>query len=684
MLIKRLLIENLRSYENQEIIFPKGSILLSGDVGAGKTTLLLAIEFALFGLQPGQKGSSILRNGADEGKVILEFEVENKNIIIERNLKRSKKSVNQDRVCLTIDGEKFEQSITEIKTKVLKLLNYPLEFTKKTNLLYRFTVYTPQEEMKQIILESSELRLDTLRYVFGIDKYKRIKENAEILTTKLREKIKINESAIKDLEECKENLKQKIENLNSLKEKQKVVIENYENAVKLRESKEKIKKDIEEKINEKKNLENEKSKSLLLISEKSQQIISLNNTIKSLKEEIENTKKITFDEGEFKNIDEKIRFQENKESESQKSYMDILSKINSDESKKIEAENLKLKILGLKKCPTCLQEVSEEYKKNIFSKINNEIRKIEENIRELYTKKDKLVEDLDFIKKTKGDLVKRKSELELLKIKIENLKEKEKRINDIESQRSSIEKDIELLKKHLVIVEKSISDYSKYDSLFLNIEKELRESKLKEEECIIKKIQMEKDIQFLEEQINDKMLEIEKKEDIKRKISNLKEIEYWISENFINFLLFTEKQLMITLKDEFSKLFSKWFSILVSDSLSAKLDEDFSPIIEQQDYELDYDFLSGGERTAVALAYRLALNQVINSFLSNIKTKDLIILDEPTDGFSSQQLDKMRDVLNQLNVKQLVMVSHEPKIENFVDTIIKITKESGITKVESA
>ena len=102
---------------------------------------------------------------------------------------------------------------------------------------------------------------------------------------------------------------------------------------------------------------------------------------------------------------------------------------------------------------------------------------------------------------------------------------------------------------------------------------------------------------------------------------------------------------MLKLREEFSKLFSNWFSILVPEGLSAKLDEQFSPVIQQQDYELSYDYLSGGERTAVALAYRLALNQVINSLLSKIKTRDLIILDEPTDGFSESQLDKMRDAL---------------------------------------
>jgi DNA repair protein SbcC/Rad50 len=75
------------------------------------------------------------------------------------------------------------------------------------------------------------------------------------------------------------------------------------------------------------------------------------------------------------------------------------------------------------------------------------------------------------------------------------------------------------------------------------------------------------------------------------------------------------------------------------------------------------------------------LNQTINSVLSEIKTKGLVILDEPTDGFSKQQLNKMRDVLQQLNIEQLIIVSHDQTIESFVDNIIKLTKEDGISKV---
>jgi exonuclease SbcC len=159
-------------------------------------------------------------------------------------------------------------------------------------------------------------------------------------------------------------------------------------------------------------------------------------------------------------------------------------------------------------------------------------------------------------------------------------------------------------------------------------------------------------------------------------------LEDWISKQFVPVISFVERNVLVKLKSEFSKLFSEWFSMLVSDSFNVYLNDDFTPIIEQQDYELDYNYLSGGERTAIALAYRLALNQVINSLLSKIKTKDLVILDEPTDGFSSAQLDKMREVLDELNVAQLIIVSHEQKIEGFVDNVIRLKKENGVSFIE--
>src|SRR3990167_4840495 len=118
MKLKKIVLENIRSYKSQEVEFPEGSILLSGDIGSGKTTILLAIEFALFGLQPGQKGSSLLRNDKNEGIIVLEFEIEGKQVIIERRLKRGK-SISQEYTSVIIDNQKQEKSISEIKNIIL-------------------------------------------------------------------------------------------------------------------------------------------------------------------------------------------------------------------------------------------------------------------------------------------------------------------------------------------------------------------------------------------------------------------------------------------------------------------------------------------------------------------------------------------------------------------------------------
>lgn len=144
MRIKRVWLKNIRSYEEGEINLPEGSVLLSGDIGAGKTTVLLALEFALFGLQRGVlSGAGLLRNGKDNGTIRVCLEMGGKEIEVERTLKRTKDSVAQDSGFLTIDNEKKELSATELKNSILQFLNYPPEFLTKTDVLYRYTVYTP-------------------------------------------------------------------------------------------------------------------------------------------------------------------------------------------------------------------------------------------------------------------------------------------------------------------------------------------------------------------------------------------------------------------------------------------------------------------------------------------------------------------------------------------------------------
>jgi DNA repair protein SbcC/Rad50 len=681
MFIKKIKLSNIRSYENQEIEFLEGSTLLSGDIGSGKTSILLGIEFALFGLQPGQRGSSLLRNGANEGKVNIEFEIDGKNIIIERTLKKGK-TISQDYCSIIIDNEKRELSVTELKNKVLELLNYPKEFSKKQNILYKFTVYTPQEEMKQIILQDPDTRINTLRHIFGIDKYKRILENISSLLSKIREEERNKEGLIGNLEQNKLTLFEKESDLEtknySLTSIEKELFLKQEERKKIQDENDEILKKIEEKNK----VQQEIEKTQIVISNKNEIINENKRSIKEIHNQIEELNKLSFNDSEIKEIEERLSFNKKEKEKNYQKNLEIISQINSINYKNEENNKIEQKFSNLEICPTCLQEVDAVYRANVLNSLHS---KRVENNRNLENLKEEDKKILENIKKIDEDISlneKKLQELNILKIKLQNIKEKQNRLEEFEKSNKFLEKDINLLEEHITTMNASLKELTSFEEAFREKKEELEKALREEKNYEIKVAELRKEIEVFSIQIEELKIKIEKTQQIKRQLDYLNELENWLSKNFVPIVTHIEKNVMTKLKLDFSKLFEEWFCMLVSDNFNIHLSDDFTPIIEQQDYEIDYTYLSGGERTAIALAYRLALNQVINSLLSKIKTKDLVILDEPTDGFSEQQLDKMRDVLQELNIKQLIVVSHEQKIEGFVENVVRLKKEKGKSKIE--
>jgi len=681
MKLKNITLDNIRSYEHQEINFTEGSTLLSGDIGSGKTSVLLAIEFALFGLQPGQRGNALLRNGKKEGKVRIEFEIDNDEIIIERTLKKSK-TISQDYCSVIINNEKKELSVTELKGKILELLNYPMEFAKKQNILYKFTVYTPQEEMKQIILQDTETRINTLRHVFGIDKYKKILENASILTAKLREEKRLREGMTSNLEQNKFNIISKESELEA--KKQEVIL--LERELFLRtETRKKIQEEREEfskKIEEKNKLQGEIEKTKIMIINKDETIFSNGKLIEQLNRQLEELQSINFDEDQIRRLEQVISISRLERDKLNKSNLETSSKINSLLLKLEDSRKVEKKISSIDVCPTCLQNVDSVYKANVLNKIHSDDFETTKQLQNLSAEKREIEEKLRKIELEITYSERKLTDLKIIKMKLHDINEKQNQIEGIKKSNVLLEKDIIILKQHIDLLTNSVLNLARFVNLFEIKQKELDEAMRQERLADIKVAELKREIDVFLKQIEELKAEIEKTEKIKSHLAYITELENWLSKQFTSLISFIEKNVMIKLKTEFSKLFAEWFYMLVSDSFNVKLSDDFTPIVEQQDYEIEYAYLSGGERTAIALAYRLALNQVINSLLSRIKTRDLVILDEPTDGFSEQQLDKMRDVLQQLNVKQLIIVSHEQKMEGFVSNVIKFKKENGMTKVE--
>jgi DNA repair protein SbcC/Rad50 len=676
MIIKKLNLQNIRSYENIEIEFPTGSVLLSGKIGSGKTSVLLGLQFALFGLQPGQKGSSLLRHGSDEAYARVEIEVDGEIVNIERTIKKGKNgSITQDKNIITTRDERHELSTSEIKSKVIELLNYPKEFAKKSNLLYKFTVYTPQEEMKTIIEERPEIRLNTIRHIFGIDRYKKIKENAGILLSKIKESIKIKDILIGELNLLKEKLQTENERKISLaRETNNLNIEHN----KIIQEKEKIeiqKQQIQEKIEKRREIDSQtRTEEAVFLGKKTQEN-KLKKDISNMQREI--NLNLDFSEVHLQNVTELYQKHRNLQENKTKEYMEINTIISRLESKKEIPMKLKEKIMSLDNCPTCFQTVGSEHKEKITKRTQFEINDITIELEDKLVARTQIIKDIEKEKQLIQGYEQDKNNLQQDKIKSEHqntiqtkIKSEAFILDRTVNEIKSLEEKIKQLKGQQI--ENHIEEFNKINQQYDTLNQEIRRKE-------ITLAEKNKELELVKINLEDLNNEITKKEKIKEKMFYLRNLQDWLQDKFLSIITITEKNVLYKLRTEFSEVFSEWFNLLVSDDLRVRLDEDFTPIISNQDYEMDYDFLSGGERTAVALAYRLSLNQVLNSMLSKLKTKGLIILDEPTDGFATEQIDKMRDLFDQLKAEQLILVSHEEKIEGFVDHIIKIKKDFSST-----
>jgi exonuclease SbcC len=184
-----------------------------------------------------------------------------------------------------------------------------------------------------------------------------------------------------------------------------------------------------------------------------------------------------------------------------------------------------------------------------------------------------------------------------------------------------------------------------------------------------------------EERISENKLKIAESKRWKKQYELFSQCFDWLVEYFIPTLNQIEKQVLVSILQNFNDIYKRWYSMLVEDSTKeSRIDENFTPIVNQDGYEQEIGFLSGGEKTSIALAYRLTLNSLMRKESESMKS-NLLILDEPTDGFSKNQLSKIRELLDELKSEQIILVSHEKELETHVDNIFNISKQDGVSKV---
>jgi DNA repair protein SbcC/Rad50 len=152
----------------------------------------------------------------------------------------------------------------------------------------------------------------------------------------------------------------------------------------------------------------------------------------------------------------------------------------------------------------------------------------------------------------------------------------------------------------------------------------------------------------------------------------------WLARPFRETLLTMERKILAHAQASFERNFARYFAALLDDpALVASTDTTFTPGVRIEGEWTPAAALSGGERTALALAFRLALAQVVRS-LGSLKL-DTLLLDEPTEGFSPEQVLRMGELLEELGLPQVVLVSHEDELAAVADTVVRVRKVDGVS-----
>jgi DNA repair protein SbcC/Rad50 len=672
MLVRRLALRNFRSYSGDEettLDFPEGVVLIEGDIGSGKSSLLYALEFALFGFSD-LKGSHLLNEGRNDGRVSVTFETDGTEYTIERSLKVKGRDVVQDECRISTSGEWERLSPSDLKERVVSILgfNEPTH-PRAESLVYRYAVFTPQEQMKQILIQDSEERLQVIRRVLGAQSYQVAAENSETVGKKVREAALGRRKVAEDLEEKKDELEELSAAAARLKADIPELEQRGEAAARLVRT---LDARWRESLRDREELGRAEAR-----------IPRLEEDIADLREEMaDDEERIAGLESQLANEIEPIikRFEArtrpplgSKEAETALNQArETLTRLR-DSARALEEDIEKTRDL-IKKgvCPLCGQKISGDFHAKTEHS-GQELSKLREQISSSEGEVDRLTGGLESIKAFEEE----EKESQRASQDVAKLEK------ELSSRRKKLQQDNMKLSRALSELKEATAKVKETGALSRDIaelESRLNSARSDEKVAAQELTKAKTELADSSRELERLAAEVKKKEASLQESRRLTTYQNWLAEYFRPTVELIEKQTLSQAAARFNEHFQRFFTSLVDDpDMIVRVKEDFSPVFEREGFEQDFEALSGGERTSMALAYRFALNSVVKETVSS--RPDLMILDEPTDGFSKEQIFKMRGLLDELDSRQVILVSHEKELESMADHIFRVEKRNGSSLV---
>jgi len=690
---------------------------------------------SLFDAYKEPHGADLLRVDSTRGRVRLLILVGNKLYVIERYIERlgQRYDATQGAVeeyAVADSGIKFitRRAFTsrkEMDDYVLSILGIREKKSERgvsTPLVFTTAIYVPQFNVHEVLQLDVEKRVEIIERALGLDKYKLFKLNQAKVTDALKDKKRLVEAKIdgyrkllgdRDKDKLLKEKERLIGELKKIEVDKKAVEEEFHKL-----------KDLEEKfLNEIKNTELRKQEVTRILrdyDEKRSKLLDVEYRIRKVIESLgfmnldfETASRSVNDrisslESRKAKIDSELLGLEKQEIEVDRAVEESRKRINDLEKellnieKDIEAEQKLVRDLEneLKNteellrrgiCPTCRREIPREHGLRLVMEATERIEERVSRVNVLKGSRRKIEEAIALEKKRLG-------ELEAQKLKISDAKK------GLVAEREAINKELlklfevkarleELMQqRQLLISELAGIDIAglteELKKIDLNIEElraKVEEVKkaisevLKTKERILREIgKMEELIKSLEKQLlevewlNEELNRAQKERAVLQKLCS-----YLESANIVVDEI--EKRVLKILVDEFRHYFYNYLYALVPDQpVEVVITDDFGLVpkikIGRSSYSVPSP--SGGQNISVSLAYRLALNQAVRRFSPSLK-KSVLVLDEPTTGFSRGLVSRLKELLRSVGGVdgQVIIVTHDETLIEAGDCRIRLSLE---------
>jgi exonuclease SbcC len=691
MKIEIVQLENIRSHVKSTVPFTRGFNCLVGGLGCGKSSVLYAVDFALFGESIGRSFEYLLREGADSGRVTVQFMQNGSTYKLTRGLKRKGKSINQNFEELKLYED--ETLVASMKTDAIAE-----QFKAITGLdkdLYREIVWFRQEHLKELLDAAPRDRQRRLDELFGLSDYETAWSNIAQYQRDYE-----TEKRVYEKDPDVNGLEKLSNECNRASEEYALLEMDLDNSTQklsvakkaLDEADSKLKK-LEEK---RQVIEELKRKEARLHAD----AVNMTNTLASLTQRIEGKKTIVDNLHQRQSsIDaqakvflgklEQAGLPINQPVESLHSSLaafdDKISSLRADQeatSRNLQTDKKRVVSLSQEsKCPLCVQPLDGEYKSNLLSRIQQENSEREKAISQLRI-------EIDSLQKARTLASEAYSNLQTCMTRAEELKnrlsEEENNFNNLSSEFEDKQKLEAGLRLQLELVQFEIGkfDLSELDAARAQREQAFQQYYMLESDLRTKenrKKDLFRRLDETKERINLAQEKLERMEKIRRTVEVLSAIRD------------AYRSIQPKLRSEFVKVLRN-FVQQVLDSLvggetpmlNVVIDETYTPYVKSETgVDREVSNLSGGERTLLAFAYRLGLGQLIMQSRTG-HGLSMLMLDEPTENLGSEDgsIERLAEAISRFKaIEQIIAVTHSEAFAGKADHVVTLEKEAGVSKI---